>query len=110
MRENDRLSRAGLIRCMPNNPHTAGSPDDRVATTLRCARPVKAVLVVPKGENEFEIDECEVPDLESLDVIDHGFDPHGPCGPTYWRITASHYYSTMLTEKGVLLSISKLAR
>jgi len=56
--------------------------------------------------------ECEVPDLEELgDVIDQGFDPHAPGGPTYWRITASGiYYSTMLTVKGIVLSITKPSR
>ena len=84
---------------------------DYMTTILRYVRPARACLVVQKGGNEFEVDECEVPDLESLDdVIDQGFDPHGPCGPTYWRITASHYYSTMLTEKGVVLSIGKRTR
>jgi|SRR5580704_6986285 hypothetical protein len=83
---------------------------ESTATVLRYARPVRACLVVPKGGSEFEADEYEIPDLESLDgVIDQGFDPHGGCGPTYWRVTASHYYSTILTEKGILLSITKLA-
>jgi hypothetical protein len=84
---------------------------DSMATILRHARPMKAFLMVPKGENKYEVHDCEAPDLESLDgVIDQGFDPHGGCGPTYWRMTASHYYSTMLTEKGVMLSITKWAR
>lgn len=72
---------------------------------------MRACLAVVVKEHEVEVEECEVPDLASLDgVIDEGFDPDGPCGPTYWRITASHYYSTMLTKKGVVLSITKLTR
>jgi hypothetical protein len=83
---------------------------DCMATILRDARPIRAARVVLIGENKAKVDECEAPDLESLDVVDQGFDPHGPCGPTYWRVTASHYYSTMLTEKGIMLSITKLDR
>jgi hypothetical protein len=80
-----------------------------LATFLRHARPICAVLALPKGENEVDARACEIPDLQSLKgVIDQGFDPDGPGGPTYWRMTASHCYSTMLTEKGVMLAITKV--
>jgi hypothetical protein len=85
--------------------------NEHMVAFLRRARPMKAFLVVRKRGNEFKIKECEVPNLESLDaVIDQGFDPNGPCGPTYWRMTESHYYSTMLTEQGVVLAITELTR
>jgi hypothetical protein len=82
---------------------------DTVATALRYARPARAFLVVPNAKHgEFLVEDCEVPNLESLEgLLDQGFDPLGPTGPAYWRFTKSHYYSTMLTEKGVVLAITK---
>ena len=65
----------------------SGPPDadDPVVKFIRRVRPTRAFVVV--GAQAVE---CEVPDLEELgDVIDQGFDPHAPAGPTYWRITAS---------------------
>jgi hypothetical protein len=78
-------------------------------TTLREAVPVRAMLITPKGNHEFTAKDCEVPNLRSLEgVIDQGFDPEGPVGPTYWRRTSSRYYSTIATAKGVVLSITVL--
>jgi hypothetical protein len=84
--------------------------DDPMATLLRNARPLRATLVTLKGENlEAEIKECEVPDLQKLEgVIYEGFDPLGIAGPTYYRVTSSHYYSTMFTQKGIQLAITEL--
>jgi hypothetical protein len=54
----------------------------------------------------MRIRECKVPDLKTLDgVIEEGYDPNGIAGPTYYRITTSWYYSTILAEYGVFLCI-----
>jgi hypothetical protein len=85
---------------------------DTTATALRYARPVRAVRCVPNGKDgNYLVSGCEVPNLESLDgVIDQGFDPTGPCGPTYWRYTKSHYYSTILTATGIFLTVTELTK
>jgi hypothetical protein len=94
---------------MKRKPRTVRSPTDPMAALLRDARPERAVFVVVKGR-DYELYECAVPDLKALDgVISQGFDPRGVCGPTYWRYTASHYYSTMLTQKGIVLVITKFS-
>jgi hypothetical protein len=90
----------------------AVAPDDPMAAFLRCARPIRAArIVLNDADDAVESIECEVPDLEALDgVLRQGFDPQGPGGPTYFRVTEDFYYSTMLTKNGVMLSITELTR
>jgi hypothetical protein len=83
-----------------------GSPVEAVGIVLRDAQPEKAFLV---HLNEKKAVECDVPDLRTLEgITDQGFDPQGVLGPTYYRMTETHYYSTFFTKEGVTLTITKL--
>ena len=75
---------------------------------LRDARPTSGLGSKPKaitdGGLTYEVCESEITDYSWISaVIDEGFDPNGPLGPTYWRITKatkSHYYSTFIGPDG----------
>jgi hypothetical protein len=75
---------------------------------LRDARPMSALGCKPKDLTDrglsYDVWESEITDYSWISaVIDEGFDPNGPLGPTYWRITKatkSHYYSTFIGPDG----------
>jgi hypothetical protein len=71
--------------------------------TLRDARPRQGFRVrCSVNYLEYTREDIDVSgNIWTQQFIEEGFDPAGPCGPTYWRIPADtkHYYSTILHPK-----------
>jgi hypothetical protein len=65
-------------------------------TAMRQGRPTDVQyveLAVKDGKTYGKIEPASTDWAWLAKVVDDGFDPHGPLGPTYWRITESQHYS-----------------
>jgi hypothetical protein len=77
---------------------------------MRAARPTAVFYCVMMSDKSIGITVAKVTDHSPLfsRICDEGYDPEGPNGPTYWRMSANCWYSTITRDGEFYLIITKL--
>jgi hypothetical protein len=77
---------------------------------MRAARPTSVFYCVVMSGKSIGITVGKVADHSPLfnEISDEGYDPEGPNGPTYWRVSTNCWYSTITRDGEFYLIITKL--